>query len=283
MLLLEMPATRALLETCGDEEFKRYLDEVVLPGLLANFAERAFDDFKLALLKALPQAELEQEHASSKSRNSTRRCSARQHQASVTVDNGAATAKPKIEIRCRRDESVKSTVRMKAKVRAYRNEYGQQTAGAQERGRTEIRGGSISGTQVGRKSTEIRGETSTDSGEYPFASRIGDVLRASIMVEDAKDIRYVWEQLNAHFEVVRMKNTFMHFLQPQRQRTRGWMDRVEGDADGSGSSGTQAGRKSKVGVPHILLNVWFDVPGVKDTRVLAELQVLSTNSGSTDE
>jgi hypothetical protein len=30
---------------------------------------------------------------------------------------------------------------------------------------------------------------------------------------------------------------------------------------------------SKTGVPHILVNVWVDVPGVKDVRILAEIQI----------
>jgi hypothetical protein len=41
-----------------------------------------------------------------------------------------------------------------------------------------------------------------------FASRIGDALRASVTVADAKDLHYVWSQLSSKFEVVRMKNKF---------------------------------------------------------------------------
>jgi hypothetical protein len=169
-----MPATRVLLETCGDRDFCKYLDEILLPGLLVNFAERSFSRFRLALQNALPKAKLEMPRSNFVPRSTTA---------------GLAS----IEIRCRRDKSIKSVVRMKAKVESYSAELQRQAQATQDE-RSSSAGSNV-GSSRSSSSTSTTSGSEAGLGDFPFASRIGDVLRASVTVDEAKDIHYVWEQL----------------------------------------------------------------------------------------
>jgi hypothetical protein len=188
MPLLELPVTKDLVQMCSDEAFKRYVDETVLAGLLVTCAERAFDNFKEALRDALPRATMEKKHS-----------------------EGVG----KIRVRCRRDKSVKSMPRLRAKVEEYAMK-------AQKRG--------------------------TANDEFPFSAKIGDVLRASVTVENAEDMVYVWEQLKKKFVVVRMKNKFLAARQS--------IEKFE-----------------SIGFPDIHANVLFDVPGVEKMQIIAEIQI----------
>ena len=115
---------------------------------------------------------------------------------------------------------------------------------------------------------------------FPFSAKIGDVLRASVTVDSAADLLYVWERLKGEFTVVRMKNKFLDvkkrleeekMVEAERRReveARGLDNNGNG---GWGGSGSGSGRLSlvedhvndtptRIGFPDVHVNVLFDVP-----------------------
>jgi hypothetical protein len=143
----------SMLNSKPDLAFKQYLDETVLPGMLAHFAESAFESFSDALQRALPSAVVED------------------------TDNrrNSGGLKELIQIRLSRDRCIKHPTRMKAKVQGYRRDY--------------LSAAGLAGLAGGSAEHEW-------GDQFPFASRIGDVLRTSVTVSNAQGLEYVWRQLH---------------------------------------------------------------------------------------
>ena len=263
-------------------------DFKVLPSQVLHLARSSFDDFRAALHKALPNAEVEPDEIApfERIRRALRKkgLSATDyfHEVDTSGDNRidadelreelkslfkrTATSAPpdSKEVFAAFDQNADGSIDLAEFVRVLEEE-GTEPVETDAESTTSIRCfrmKSVKGWErMVHKIKETADEVAQDQriGAWPFTSTIGDALRASVTVPDVAEMKHAFDCINANFRIVRIKNKFHQAI----------MD-LERDENGDVTAELKQGCE-KMTFPNIHLNVLFQAEGC--APILAEIQI----------
>eukprot|EP00935_MAST-01C_sp_MAST-1C-sp1_P001417 g1417.t1 len=214
-----LKAAKTLSESTAS--FDRIVDAEVLPAVMQSRARLLYARFHSMLFGALETNTDSQTGGSptDAAASSGADNSSAAHSVASEADAKAAAA-AEVVVRINHEKSIKSLKRLAEKVAAYSNDP----------------------QVIGREG-------------YPFCSKVGDTLRASVVVRssDPAHILEVYERIKATFEVVRVKN---NFASAYEELQRGHADLLD-----------------KKSAPNILLNFVLREPSSKKIQLIGEIQI----------